>query len=100
MIYMNFNQGKYQIVHLGQGNSGSVYRPGNEGLGSSFVERAPQGSVPAPNLTVQEGFGQSSLTCGVSLGVSCAGPLVGLDDPDWSLPAQHILWLYDFQEDG
>ncbi|KAJ7401671.1 hypothetical protein BTVI_93157 [Pitangus sulphuratus] len=37
--YMKFNKGKCQILHLGWGNSGCLYRMGNEMLESSAVER-------------------------------------------------------------
>lgn len=68
---------------------------GMRGWRAALWKGLPREVVPAPNLTVQEAFGQSSVTCGVSLGVSCA-----LDDPDGCLPAQHIPWLCDFKEDS
>lgn len=37
-------------------------------------------------------YGQCFQTQGVSLGVSCARPRVGLEDLDASLPPQYILW--------
>lgn len=36
---------------------------------------------------------------GYSFGVSCAGPGVGLDDPDGSLPTQQVLWFCDCHKD-
>ena len=39
----------------------------------------------------QEAFGQHSWAQGVILVVSCAGPGVGLHDPDGCLLTQHIL---------
>ncbi|KAJ7406555.1 hypothetical protein BTVI_65095 [Pitangus sulphuratus] len=40
---------------------------------------------------VQEVFGQHSQAHGVTLGMPYTVPRVGLDDPDGSLPTQHIL---------
>ncbi|KAJ7420555.1 hypothetical protein WISP_48130 [Willisornis vidua] len=37
--HMKFNKGKFQILHLGQGNPGCLYRLGNEMLESSAMER-------------------------------------------------------------
>lgn len=44
---------------------------------------------------VQEVLGLCSQAHGSTLGVSCAGPGVGLNDPCGSLPIQIILWLCD-----
>ncbi|TRZ23812.1 hypothetical protein HGM15179_003283 [Zosterops borbonicus] len=56
------------------------------------LEQAPQGSDHSTKPDrVQEAFGQYFQAHGVTLGVSCAGPGVGLDDSDESLPTQHVL---------
>lgn len=43
---------------------------------------------------VQEALGKCSQTHGVTLGVSYVGLGVGFDDPDRSLPTQHVLLLF------
>lgn len=56
---------------------------------------APQGAHSTKADRAQEVFGQCSQAHAVTLWVLCSGPGVQLDDPGGSLPAQHILWLYD-----
>jgi len=41
---MKFNESKCWILHQGQGNTGCMYRQGDERLESSPAEREPGGS--------------------------------------------------------
>lgn len=62
-----------------------------------WMEHFPQGSGHSTvTERVQEGFEQHPEAHGVTLGVSCTGPGVGLDIFYRSLPTQHILRSYDF----
>lgn len=58
--------------------------------------RLPRKAVRAPSPAgAQEEFGAHSQALGGILGVSCSGPRAGLNDPDGSLPIQHILWFVE-----
>lgn len=63
-----------------------------EGLGWT-LEQTPQGSGHNTKPDRVQVFGQSFQAQGVTLEVSCAGPGVGLSDPDGSFPVWHVLWL-------
>ena len=89
------NSRKQQQAEPGEVEAGyqeKVFHP----EGAWALEQAPQGSGHSTKPErVQEAFGQLSQAHGVTLGVFCARPAAGLNDPDGPLPTQHILQLCD-----
>lgn len=60
-------------------------------LHPEVLEQAPQGMVTAPSLAELKKHLDNALWHKGIVGVSCAGPAAGEDDPDGSLPTEDIL---------